>query len=219
MILNLETSTKNCSVSIANQGETLVCLELASQDYTHAEKLHDFVAEAIAKAGITFSDIQAVAVSKGPGSYTGLRIGVSAAKGYCSALQIPLISVETLAVLCNAAPKNKGFFIPMLDARRMEVYTSVFDESGTCIVPTQALVLDEHSFANLNDACYVFGDATSKAKTVLTDSKFIFFEDIVYPSAKEMSAMSWKKFQNKQWEDVAYFEPYYLKEFMIGGKK
>lgn len=219
MILNLETSSKNCSVSIANHGKTLICVELASQDYTHAEKLHDFVAEAIAKAGITFSDIQAVAVSKGPGSYTGLRIGVSAAKGYCSALQIPLISVETLSVLWEAAPKNKGYFIPMLDARRMEVYTSVFDELGTCISPTQALILEEDSFSEFNDNCYVFGDATSKAKSVLNDSKFVFLEDIIYPSAKEMSAMSWQKFQNKQWEDVAYFEPYYLKEFMIGGKK
>lgn len=128
-ILNIETATKNCSVSLARDGETILCKEIAEEGYSHAEKLHVFIEEIIKESQLNIKDLTAVAVSKGPGSYTGLRIGVSTAKGLCYALGIPLISVDTLAVLAVAVTQNDGWIIPMIDARRMEVYSAVFDQN------------------------------------------------------------------------------------------
>ena len=217
-ILNIETATKNCSVALAKNGETILCKEMAEQGFSHAEKLHLFIEEIIKDAGITFSDLSAVAVSQGPGSYTGLRIGVSAAKGLCYALEIPLISVDTLTVLANQLQIENGIIVPMIDARRMEVYSAIFNAKKEMIREVQAEILTDSSFSAIEDAVYFVGDSNEKAKTIVSKSNFNFVDTIFYPSAKEMSAISYKKFLNNSFEDVAYFEPYYLKDFMLQTK-
>ncbi len=217
-ILNIETATKNCSVTLAKNGETILSKEMAEEGFSHAEKLHLFIENIIKEAGIIFSDLSAVAVSQGPGSYTGLRIGVSAAKGLCYALDIPLISVDTLTVLANQLQIDKGIIIPMIDARRMEVYSAIFNAKKEMIREVQAEILTDSSFSDIDDTVYFVGDSNEKAKTILTKSNFNFFDSVFYPSAKEMSAISYKKFLNNSFEDVAYFEPYYLKDFMMQTK-
>lgn len=214
-ILNIETATKNCSVSLAKDGETIICKEIAEQGYSHAEKLHVFIAEIIKEVGVSMSDIKAIAVSQGPGSYTGLRIGVSAAKGLCYALEIPLIAIDTLTSLANQVKHNDGLIVSMIDARRMEVYSAIFNSNKEMIREVQAEILTEESFANQGKIIYFIGDSNEKAKSVLTKSNFIFLDEIVFPSANEMSAISYQKFQNNDFVDVAYFEPYYLKDFMF----
>jgi tRNA threonylcarbamoyladenosine biosynthesis protein TsaB len=217
-ILNIETATKNCSVALAKNGVTILCKEMAEQGFSHAEKLHVFMEEIIKETEINFSDISAVAVSQGPGSYTGLRIGVSAAKGLCYALDIPLISVDTLTVLASQLQIESGIIIPMIDARRMEVYSAIFNAKIEMIREVQAEILDGSSFSDIEDAVYFVGDSNEKAKTILSKSNFNFVDTVFYPSAKEMSAISYKKFLDNSFEDVAYFEPYYLKDFMMQTK-
>lgn len=214
-ILNIETATKNCSVSVAKDGKTIVCSELADEGYSHAEKLHVFIEEVIAKAAISVQDLNAIAVSQGPGSYTGLRIGVSAAKGLCYALNIPLIAVDTLKTLASQAEVTDGKIIPMLDARRMEVYSAVFNPDLTVERAIKAEIIDENSFQEYPDKLYFVGDCADKCKAVLTEDNFVFLEDIKYPSAQAMSQISFDKYQKSDTVDVAYFEPYYLKDFMI----
>lgn len=221
-ILNIETATKNCSVALAKNGETILCKEISELGYSHAEKLHVFIEEICNESSIQLKDLQAIAVSKGPGSYTGLRIGVSAAKGFCYALDIPLISVDTLAVLASQAlsiVKENDLIIPMIDARRMEVYSAIFNNKLEKTREIEAQIIDENSFASIENTVYFVGDSSEKAKTVLTKSNFIFLDEIVYPSAKDMSAISFQKFLNKDFEDVAYFEPFYLKDFLITTSK
>lgn len=221
-ILNIETATKNCSVALAKNGETIICKEISELGYSHAEKLHVFIEEICKESSIHLKDLQAIAVSKGPGSYTGLRIGVSAAKGLCFALDIPLISVDTLAVLASQAQliaKENDLIIPMIDARRMEVYSAVFNNKLEKTRKIEAQIIDENSFISIENTVYFVGDSSEKAKAVLTKSNFIFLEEIVYPSAKDMSAISIQKFLNKDFEDVAYFEPFYLKDFLITTSK
>ena len=213
-ILNLETATKNCSVSISQNGQTILCKEMAEAGYSHAEKLHVFIEECIKESNISFKDLSAIAVSQGPGSYTGLRIGVSAAKGLCFALDLPLIAVDTLQVLASKLSISDGVIIPMIDARRMEVYSAIFNSKLEKIREVQAEILTESSFEEISETIHFVGDCAEKAKTVLTKSNFIFHEEIIYPSANEMSELSYKKFQENKLEDVAYFEPYYLKDFM-----
>lgn len=214
-ILNIETATKNCSVSIAKNGETILCKEIAEEGYSHAEKLHVFIEEVIAESGVSVQDLNAVAVSQGPGSYTGLRIGVSAAKGMCFALNIPLIAVDTLQTLASQVSISEGKIIPMLDARRMEVYSAVFNAKVEIERPIQAEIINEDSFADYTDTIYFVGDCADKCKAVLTKENFIFLEEIKYPSAREMSKISYDKYQKSDIVDVAYFEPYYLKDFMM----
>jgi tRNA threonylcarbamoyladenosine biosynthesis protein TsaB len=214
-ILNLETATKNCSVSISQNGQTILCKEMAEAGYSHAEKLHVFIEECIKESNISFKDLSAIAVSQGPGSYTGLRIGVSAAKGLCFALDLPLIAVDTLQVLASKLSISQGVIIPMIDARRMEVYSAIFNSKSEKIREVQAEILTENSFEEISETIHFVGDCAEKAKTVLTKSNFIFHEEIIYPSANEMSELSYKKFQENKLEDVAYFEPYYLKDFMV----
>ncbi len=213
-ILNLETATKNCSVSISQNGQTILCKEMAQAGYSHAEKLHVFIEECIKESNISFKDLSAIAVSQGPGSYTGLRIGVSAAKGLCFALDLPLIAVDTLQVLASKLSISEGVFIPMIDARRMEVYSAIFNSKLEKIREVQAEILTESSFEEISETIHFVGDCAEKAKTVLTKSNFIFHEEIIFPSANEMSELSYKKFQENKLEDVAYFEPFYLKDFM-----
>ena len=214
-ILNLETATKNCSVSLAKEGKTIFCKEMAEEGYSHAERLHVFIEEILKENAINFNQIDAIAVSKGPGSYTGLRIGVSAAKGLCYAAGIPLIAVDTLAVLANQVQVADGLIVPMIDARRMEVYSAVFDASHKKISEVKAEILSLESYNETSEKVYFIGDCQEKCKTVLTKDNFIFLSEIVYPSANEMSKLSYEKFQNKEFEDVAYFEPFYLKDFMM----
>lgn len=214
-ILNIETATKNCSVALAKEGKTILCKEIAEDGYSHAERLHVFIEEIIKEAGITFQDLSAVAVSQGPGSYTGLRIGVSAAKGLCFALGIPLIAVDTLQVLASQAKVAGGLIIPMLDARRMEVYSAIFTPNFESKRAVQAEIITENSFEDLQETLYFVGDCAEKCKPLLTKENFIFLDEIKYPSAKEMSFLSFEKYQKNDFVDVAYFEPYYLKDFMM----
>ena len=213
-ILNIETATKNCSVSLAKNGETILCKEIAEQGYSHAEKLHVFIEEIVKEANVNFSEIKAVAVSKGPGSYTGLRIGVSAAKGLCYALQIPLISIDTMQVLAKKANVD-GLIVPMIDARRMEVYSAIFDKNYNKIKDVEAEVLTENSYQDFDQTVYFVGDCQEKCQTVLVKDNFKFLPEIIFPSANEMSSLSYQKFIKNNFEDVAYFEPFYLKDFML----
>jgi len=215
IILNIETATKNCSVSLSKNGKTLFCKEQADQGYSHAEKLHVFIDEVIKECKVDIKEINAVAVSKGPGSYTGLRIGVSAAKGLCYALNIPLIAIDTLEILASKVDQNDGLIVPMLDARRMEVYSAVFNQEKKIVSDTKAEILDENSYAHVNEKIYFLGDCQEKCKTVLTKSNFQFLPEIIFPSANEMSELSFQKFIAKEFEDVAYFEPFYLKDFLL----
>lgn len=218
-ILNIETATKNCSVSLAKDGSTILCKEIAEQGYSHAEKLHVFIEDILKETGVTVQDLTAVAVSKGPGSYTGLRIGVSTAKGLCYALGIPLLSIDTLQVLAKQAAIAKGFVIPMIDARRMEVYSAIFDANNSKSREVQAEILTEDSFAAFSEDIYFIGDCQEKCKTVLTKDNFHFLSNVVFPSANEMSMLSFEKYNKKEFEDIAYFEPFYLKDFMLPQKK
>lgn len=219
IILNLETSTKNCSVSIAKDGVQLCLIEESEESYAHGEKLNQFVDWCINGAEIEIKDIDAVCVSKGPGSYTGLRIGVSSAKGFAYGLDKPLLAVNTLDVLVNSQI-NKGFdfIVPMIDARRMEVYTAIFDGQGKQLTETEAKVIEETSFEDLQGKKIVFiGDGAEKCKDVLAHLNAIFIQE--YPSAKNMISFSEEKYLQKSFEDVAYFEPFYLKDFIAGKKK
>lgn len=222
-ILNIETATKNCSVSLAKAGETILCKEIAEEGYSHAEKLHVFIEEILKETSVAMQDLKAIAVSKGPGSYTGLRIGVSTAKGLCYALDIPLISVDTLAVLAKQFTREKGYdggyIVPMIDARRMEVYSSVYDGNGSRYKDVIAEVLTETSYQDVNEPLYFIGDCQEKCKTVLIKDNFHFLPEIVFPSSNEMSALSYEKFIQNDFEDVAYFEPFYLKDFMMAKAK
>jgi tRNA threonylcarbamoyladenosine biosynthesis protein TsaB len=218
-ILNIETATKNCSVALAKEGKTILCKEIAEEGYSHAERLHVFIEEIVKEAGITFSDLAAIAVSQGPGSYTGLRIGVSAAKGLCYALGIPLIAIDTLQTLASQITVSDGLIIPMIDARRMEVYSAVFAPNHENKREIQAEIIDENSFQGYDETLYFIGDCAAKCKSVLTKDNFVFLENIKYPSAKEMSILSYEKYKISDTVDVAYFEPYYLKDFMVTASK
>lgn len=214
-ILNIETSTTNCSVSLSKDGETLVLKEDYNDNYSHDERLHEYINHVLNAANLHSSQLDAIAISKGPGSYTGLRIGVSAAKGLCFALDKPLIAISTLESLAHQIIVEKGLIVPMLDARRMEVYSSVFNSELAQIRETQAQVLEETSFNEYleKDNVYFIGNGVEKTKNLITHPKAIFIENKL-PSAKEMGALANKKFLKKDFENVAYFEPYYLKDFI-----
>lgn len=214
-ILNIETATKNCSVSISKEGKTIALKELNDGNYSHAEKLHELIEQVVLEAKISLSDLKAIAVSKGPGSYTGLRIGVSAAKGLCFALDIPLIPTNTLQSLALSVSIEIGYKIPLLDARRMEVYSQVFNEKNEMIRAVYADIIDSDSFSDFFNAekVYFFGDGAEKCKGIITHKNAVFIDGL-FPSAKEMSVISYKKYINNDFEDVAYFEPFYLKEFL-----
>lgn len=221
IILNIETATKNCSVSVAEGSRTIALKELNEGAFSHAEKLHLFIEEAVSAAGLKLKDLQAVAVSKGPGSYTGLRIGVSAAKGLCYALDLPLISVATLKSLAlQASPEDGSVIVPLLDARRMEVYSAVFDFRHHQLRETKAEIIDPSSFSELleKNPVYFMGDGAEKCKGFIKHKNAIFLTE-KFPSAREMAVLSAQKFQNKDFEDLAYFEPYYLKDFVAGKPK
>ncbi|MBL7932414.1 MAG: tRNA (adenosine(37)-N6)-threonylcarbamoyltransferase complex dimerization subunit type 1 TsaB [Bacteroidia bacterium] len=222
-ILHIETATTVCSVALSQNEKTLFVKEL-DEGFTHAENLHLFIQEALSKTGIESKDLNAISVSKGPGSYTGLRIGVSSAKGLAYALNIPLISVDTLQIMAAMAydtMKEKAFYCPMIDARRMEIYTNVYDQDLKAQSEIQALIVDENSidtFKKYPKICF-FGDGMPKCKTLLSTLTNAHFIEDIKPSAASMVKLAHAKFVSKSFEDVAYFEPFYLKDFMITKSK
>ncbi|MBH1958791.1 MAG: tRNA (adenosine(37)-N6)-threonylcarbamoyltransferase complex dimerization subunit type 1 TsaB [Flavobacteriia bacterium] len=220
-ILHIETSSKNCSVAISD-GEKLLCVcEEVSENYKQSESLHTFVEWALEGAEISLKDLDAVSLGMGPGSYTGLRIGASSAKGFCYGLKIPLIAVNSMETMIEPFLDQKfDYIIPLLDARRMEVYTAVFDRnSGKMLTETEAKILEETSFQEFADKKVIFvGDGASKAQEILQLSNAEFNAN-VYPSAKYLVKKATGKFNNKEFENVAYFEPFYLKEFQGVKKK
>ncbi len=217
LILCLETATTNCSVGVAKDGKLLTLKEDNSKSYSHAEKLHVFIDEVLEETGLSASEIDAIAVSKGPGSYTGLRIGVSAAKGLCYSLDIPLISVPTLDLLAYKLKGEQGIYISMLDARRMEVYSAIYDSEINQVRDTQAQILEESSFSEYLERSIVhfIGNGVAKFEDICEHPNAVFHKE-QYPSAKEMAEIAEFKHQKSDTEDVAYFEPYYLKDFIAG---
>mgnify|MGYP000533412327 CR=1 FL=1 len=215
LILNLETTTKNCSVSLAKEGRTLACRELAENGFSHAEQLQPFIDQVLIESGYSLTDLEAVAISEGPGSYTGLRIGTSLAKGLCYALDVPLIAVDTLKAQAMQLDFTEGAIVSVIDARRMEVYQAIFDKDYRVIIPTTNHVIESDSYADLlgNGKVYFIGDAIDKIKTIIKHPNAIF-SDQTWPSAIQMTSLSFEKMQNKDFEDLAYFEPYYLKDFI-----
>lgn len=222
-ILCIETSTTVCSVAFGNENGLIVHKE-ENAGYTHAENLHVFIDEVIKESGLSRKDIDAVAVGKGPGSYTGLRIGVSAAKGIAYALNIPLISMNTLLNLCVEAKKtiqNSNLILcPMLDARRMEVYTALYNQADEEIESTNALIITPDSLNDLTckGKIILFGDGATKCAELIKDNSKIGIIENIMPSALNMIEYSVDQYSKKQFEDVAYFEPFYLKEFFTGAK-
>jgi tRNA threonylcarbamoyladenosine biosynthesis protein TsaB len=216
-ILCLETATTNCSVALSVNGSVIAFKEDRSSAYTHAEKLHPFIEEVLAQVSILKTNLDAVAVSKGPGSYTGLRIGVSAAKGLCYALDIPLISIPTLSSMVIPVKMESDYKIPLLDARRMEVYSAVFNDRNEEVRETRAEVLNEDAFSDfLNEGKVIFlGSGMEKFQKIIDHPNAIFVPDAM-PSAIDMAGMAEIKYKKSDIEDVAYFEPYYLKDFISG---
>ena len=214
-ILHIETSSKNCSVAISD-GEEILCLcEEVSENYKQSESLHTFIEWALEGAEIALKDLDAVSLGKGPGSYTGLRIGAASAKGFCYGLKIPLIATNSLETMIEPfLNKDYDFIIPLIDARRMEVYTAIFEgKTGEMLTDTEAKILDETSFQEFVGKKVIFvGDGAKKAKEILqlTNAEF---NDSIYPSAKYLIKRALEKFNKDELEDTAYFEPFYLKDF------
>ncbi|SFJ31785.1 tRNA (adenosine(37)-N6)-threonylcarbamoyltransferase complex dimerization subunit type 1 TsaB [Myroides guanonis] len=220
LILSVETATKNCSVSLSKDGKLLDYKELAEANFTHAEKLHLFIEDLLKENGYNLPDLKAIAVSQGPGSYTGLRIGVSSVKGLCYALEIPMIAIDTLEVLARQLVIEEGLIVPMIDARRMEVYSAVFSKEYNMLEGVQALVVENDSYERFKgQTLHLLGDGASKCKELLDSSDFVYHELFLYPSAKEMVVPAYKKFLVNEFVDVAYFEPFYLKDFVMATKK
>jgi len=225
LILQIETATTSCSIALAENGQVLAARELNERN-VHAEVVTVFTQEVVKEAGKTMDQLDAVAVSSGPGSYTGLRIGVSTAKGLCYALDKPLIAIETLEAMAAgfkagyAGLTENTLLCPMIDARRMEVYTALFDSNGSRVTPTSAEIIDENSFANFLAAQQVifFGDGASKCKAVLAHQPNAVIVDDFINSAKYLTEGALKRFNEGRFEDVAYFEPFYLKDFIAGKK-
>lgn len=219
-ILNIETATKNCSVSISRNGEIIALKEFNDGNYSHAEVLHSYIIDIVKEANISLNDLDAIAVSKGPGSYTGLRIGVSTAKGFCFAIEKPLIAIDTLTSLAHAISIEEGIIIPLLDARRMEVYSAIFDHEYQQIRDIKAEIIDENSFSSYlnNQKVYFLGDGALKCQEIIKHTNTIFI-NAVDPSSKEMGKLAYEKYQKSNFENVAYFEPFYMKDFIVVPEK
>lgn len=221
LILNIETATKNCSVSLSNKEEILALNELNDGNYSHSENLHVFIDEVLKSANKEYTDIDAIAVSKGPGSFTGLRIGVSTAKGLCFALDIPLISVSTLVSLANSIiVENTAYIVPLLDARRMEVYSAVFNSNCNQIREVKAEIINDNSFKEyLKFGKVLFlGDGAEKCRDIINHKNAVFLNKY-FPSSKQMASLSQDKYEKKEFENIAYFEPFYLKDFIATSPK
>ena len=220
LILAIETATTNCSVALFKAGVLIAEKEHNTDGYTHAEQLTLFIEEVVNSAKVSLQEIEAVALSKGPGSYTGLRIGTSTAKGLCYALDIPLLATSTLKAMAFAMAKNHvaDIYCPMIDARRMEVFSALFDKNNKKVRDVQADIVDEDTYTKfLDKEVLFFGDGALKCKEMINHKNAMFIEGI-YPSAKDLGILANAKFENKDFEDLAYFEPYYLKDFVAGKK-
>ena len=224
MILCLETATPVCSVALNEACCTLALRETEGQN-AHSEKITNFIREAMETAKIDYRQLDAVAVSKGPGSYTGLRIGVSTAKGICYVADLPLMAIDTLEAMAygmkeklNSQIAENDLLIPMIDARRMEVYAAIFDAKLNKIQDTAALVIDENSFEELqkDHHLWLFGDGAPKLKKVFENQTNISIIEGFKPSAAFMRPLAEKALREKDFVDVAYFEPFYLKDFVAG---
>ena len=217
MILNIETSSKICSVALSDYGSVYFSLE-SNSEMDHASKLAPFVDECMVQLKRHEKELDAVAVSIGPGSYTGLRIGLSLAKGLCFGLNIPLIGVPTLKLLAVKAMFSTPYieddpvFVPMIDARRMEVYTAAYDLQLNEVMPPQALILDENSYSELQGrAVVLIGDGVAKAEKVISLKYLQAISKM--PLATDMIALSEKALREKDFIDIAYSTPFYLKNF------
>jgi len=262
IILNIETATSVCSVAIADKGKIIATQE-SEESNVHAEKLAVFIEEALKKAALTLKELDAIAIGSGPGSYTGLRIGTSTAKGLCYGLNKPLISVPTLKAMAVAASSPSSsplegrhginlltpnpsagpsssplegrhgkdiLYCPMIDARRLEVYTALYDETGKEILPVQAKILDEHSFEEQlkTNTIAFFGDGMQKMRELFASApaplnlplrgEVIWMENIK-ATAGNMVMLAEEAFNAKQFSDLAYYEPFYLKDFVALKKK
>ena len=224
MILCLETATPVCSVALNSACCTLAMRETEGQN-AHSEKITNFIREVMEEAKINYPQLDAVAVSQGPGSYTGLRIGVSTAKGICYAADLPLMAIDTLEAMAYGMKDKLGsqigpddLLIPMIDARRMEVYASVFDANLNKINDTAALVIEENSFEDLrkDHRLWLFGDGAPKLSKLFENQPNIHIIDGFKPSAAYMKVLAERALQQQQFVDVAYFEPFYLKDFIAG---
>ena len=224
MILCLETATPVCSVALNESCCTIGLRETEGQN-AHSEKITNFIREIMETANIDYRKLDAVAVSKGPGSYTGLRIGVSTAKGICYAADLPLMAIDTLEAMAHGMKAKLGsqiagndLLVPMIDARRMEVYAAIFDANLNKIHDTEAMVIDENSFADLrqNHRLWLFGDGAPKLSKLFENQKHISIVDGFKPSAAYMRTLAEEALKERHFVDVAYFEPFYLKDFVAG---
>jgi tRNA threonylcarbamoyladenosine biosynthesis protein TsaB len=218
LILSIETATKICSVAL-HEKEALIGQRKLNVDKSHSKFLAPMIHELFDLKGRALSDLSAVAVSKGPGSYTGLRIGTSTAKGICYALDIPLIAVNTLLAMCHEAGKNNpdGYHLcPMLDARRMEVYTLITDHQLNIKKATRALIIQEDSFKEELDRHPIifFGAGMPKARPFLEKNPQAFFMDHIQPAAESVGHLALAQYQKGEFENLEAFEPFYLKDFI-----
>ncbi len=221
-ILSIETATKSGSVAIHRDGN-LIGIQQYNIEKSHSSLVQVLISQLLENTGITRVEIEAIAVSAGPGSYTGLRIGVSSAKGLCYALNIPLIAVNTLVAMAHQVNNYNSeayLLCPMIDARRLEVYCLIANQKGKTIEETNAKIIDESSFANVleGEKMLFFGDGAEKCKPIITHPNAIFIDNII-PSAHEIGILAEAKYQQNDFEDVAYYEPFYLKEFRIAKPK
>lgn len=214
VILNIETATEVCSIGIS-QGEELICLKEASEQYSHATQITILIQECLSEAGLSLHHIDAVAISKGPGSFTALRIGLATAKGICYSLEKPLIAIDTLQAIalgCFLKEQKEALYCPMIDARRMEVYTAFYNHKNEPLGAPEAIIVDENTFhaqKQAQQSILFCGNGAEKCKKVL-QSPFFEFHPLVC-SAAYMPPLSNKAFHTKQFADLAYFEPFYLK--------
>jgi tRNA threonylcarbamoyladenosine biosynthesis protein TsaB len=225
LLLQIETATTSCSVALAKDGNVLGFKQVNERNI-HAEVITLFIDELMIAAGMRYEQLDAIAVSCGPGSYTGLRIGISTAKGLCFALDKPLIAIETLEAMAYGTTsladqiQDYDLLCPMIDARRMEVFTAVFTGSGEKLQPTEAAIIDENSFHELlkNNKILFFGDGAEKCRDVLSKQPNASFFPGFVNSAVYLTQKAAEKFANKDFEDIVRFEPYYLKDFIAGKK-
>ena len=211
-ILHIETSTKTCSVALSVNGVLSGVKESTDDNFKHGEVLTLYIEELLSECKLSFDKLNAVSVASGPGSYTGLRIGVSTAKGLCYALKIPLIAIDSLAALFALVEKPETNICSMIDARRMEVFAAIYSPEGKVLKEISADILDEESYREFEPLSCV-GDATEKLVELWEDRSITFLHEID-ASASGQAKLAYQKFQAENFEDVAYFEPFYLKDFI-----
>lgn len=223
-ILCIETSTTNCSVGIAKNGTLINHYEI-NDGYSHSEHLATSVERLLDEHKISSSDLQAVAVGVGPGSYTGLRIGVSFVKGFAYGNSLKVLACNSLEVMTHQVllqtENTAGRYVPMLDARRDEVYTAVYDENGVELEETNAHIIEANSFQEtlMTHKTYVYGTGAKKFVALSQYPERVLLVDDVYPSVKGLAGLSYQYYEQGRFEDLAYFEPFYLKEFIAGKPK